>query len=99
MKKLENPLLEKFRFDKIAVCEQGNRQILAQILKIGAVNFSPLWCGGGQDPNFWKRASSFIYKFWSGLHSLKLSGTALRMNIVPVTCFPCILLQQLPIVK
>ena len=42
MKKLENPLLEKFRFDKIAVCEQGNRQILAQILKIGAVNFSPL---------------------------------------------------------
>ena len=99
MKKLENPLLEKFRFDKIAVCEQGNRQILAQILKIGAVNFSRLWCGGGQDPNFWKRASSFIYKFWSGLHSLKLSGTALRMNIVPVTCFPCILLQQLPIVK
>jgi len=88
-----------FRFDKIAVCEQGNRQILAQIRKIGAVNFSPLWCGGGQDPNFWKRASSFIYKFWSGLHSLKLSGTALRMNIVPVTCFPCILLQQLPIVK
>ena len=59
----------------------------------------PLWCGGGQGPNFWKRASSFIYKFWSGLHSLKLSGTALRMNIVPVTCFPCILLQQLPIVK
>ena len=99
IKKLENPLLEKFQFDKIAVCEQGNRQILAQILKIGAVNFSPLWCGGGQDPNFWKRSSSFIYKFWSGLHSLKLSGTALRMNIVPVTCFPCILLQQLPIVK
>ena len=51
MKKLKNSLLEKFRLDKIGVCEQGNRQILAEILKIGAVNFSPLWCGGGQDPN------------------------------------------------
>ena len=61
--KVADPELEKHLLQAVAECEEGNLQVLSELLIMEAVTFRPNWCGGAADPQFSVRAANFIYRF------------------------------------
>ena len=48
--KVADPELEKHLLKAVAECEEGNLQVLSELLIMEAVTFRPNWCGGAADP-------------------------------------------------